>query len=57
MFRGHPGARNTIDKRADLLAMLEQGVSTDNVIDYLDSQVFRLSSRIKKSGPDEEFKK
>ncbi|MCB9076222.1 MAG: hypothetical protein H6631_01370 [Anaerolineaceae bacterium] len=52
-----PGAKDAIDKCAQVLSMLDQGASTDDVIRYLEGQIFKLSSTVEKSGPGKEFKK
>ena len=52
-----PGAKNAIDKCAQVLVLLDQGASTDAVIKFLDSEVFKLSADAEKSGPGKDFKK
>ncbi len=55
-IRNTPGAANAIRQCTDLFYMLDQGASTEAVMQYLDEQVFKLSEQAQKAGPGEHFK-
>jgi hypothetical protein len=45
------GAERAIEKCKDVLVLLDQGASTDDVLKYLDDQVLKLSSAATPAGP------
>jgi hypothetical protein len=55
-IKNTPGAENAINQCTQILLMLDQGASTEEVIKYLDEQIFKLSPNAEKSGPGEEYK-
>ena len=56
-IKNTPGAADAIAKGAEVLKMLDQGNPTEDVIKYLDNEIFKLSKDAKKSGPGDEYKK
>lgn len=56
-IKNTPGAERVIAKCAEVLVMLDQGASTQDLIKYLDEQVFKLDPKAQAAGPGAEFKK
>jgi hypothetical protein len=56
-IKNTPGAENAVHKCAAILVLLDQGASTDEIIKYLDEQIFKLDPKAEAAGPGAEFKK
>lgn len=56
-IKNTPGAENAIRQCTDLLVKIDQGASTDEIVELLDRKIFKLSEKAKKSAPGEAYKK
>ena len=56
-IKNTPGAERAIEKCKQVLVMLDQGASTEEVLKFLDEQVFKLAGDAGAAGPGGEFKK
>jgi hypothetical protein len=54
-LRNTPGTKNAIKQCTQLLVMIESGAPTEQVLQYLDEQIFRLSENAQRSGPGEGY--
>ena len=56
-IKATPGAATAIEKCAQVLVMLQEAKPTDEIVKYIDEDVFKLAAGATASGPGAEFKK